>query len=142
MKTNNGLIEMELKRIVIDEMRLEQVVVLKERNGERVLPIVIGAAEVTAIKMEVSGIRPQRPMTHDLLKEMICSLGARLERVLIDGLKENTFYAKLHLTNDKEAQVIIDARPSDSIALAIRTHAPIFVAQEVLDKIGKVDEDK
>ncbi|MFH1406785.1 MAG: bifunctional nuclease family protein [Candidatus Omnitrophota bacterium] len=138
----NGIVEMELKRIVIDETRLEQIVVLKERTGDRTLPIVIGASEAAAIKLEVSGIHPQRPMTHDLLRETIDGLGAKLEKIVIDKLENNTFYAKLHLKNEKNSAIVIDARPSDSIALAIRAKSPIFVAKEVLEKVGKLDEDK
>ena len=126
------MVEMELNKIIINEKRHEQIIVLKEKNGSRSLPIVIGLLEVTAIKMKIGGIEPLRPLTHDLLKSTIEHLHARLEKVVIDKLENNTFYAKL-IVRDSNAEVQpIDARPSDSIALAVRMDAPIFVEEEVL----------
>jgi len=131
------LIELTLSRIKIDENRNEQVIVLKERDGARFLPVVIGIAEVNAIKLKLSGIEPPRPLTHDLLLHSIESLGARLVKVEIDRLENNTFYAKLVLSrNGAENEVRVDARPSDSVALALRSGAPIFVAEEVMDEAG------
>lgn len=132
---NNGFVEVELVRIIIDETRPEQVVVLKEKKGARTFPILIGANEAAAIKMEVSNMRPQRPLTHDLLKETIGSLCASLEKVIIEDLKKNTFYAKMHLKNEKNEPVIIDARPSDCIAMALKMKSPIFVNEKVFDKV-------
>jgi len=133
---SNGMIQMEVSKIRIDERRGEQVVVLKERGGNRFLPIIVGISEVTAIKMKISGILPPRPLTHDLLKETITQLGATLQRIVITKLEFNTFYAKLILQT-KEGQVQeVDARPSDSIALALRIEAPIFVAEEVLNQVA------
>jgi len=126
-------IEMELNKIRIDENRGDQVIVLKEKAGERLLPIVIGIMEVTAIKMNISGIIPPRPMTHDLLYNTIKRLGANLNKVVITKLEHNTFYAKLVLQIDSRVEEV-DARPSDSIALALRAKAPIFVEEEVLKK--------
>jgi len=134
--THNGLVEMELSKIRIDERRGEQVVVLKERGGNRFLPIIIGISEVTAIKMKVSGIQPPRPLTHDLFKDTLAQLGARLARIVITKLEFNTFFAKLVLqTKDGELREV-DARPSDSIAVALRADAPIFVAEEVLNQVA------
>jgi len=124
---------MELNKIRIDENRGDQVIVLKEKAGERLLPIVIGIMEVTAIKMNISGIIPPRPMTHDLLYNTIKRLGANLNKVVITKLEHNTFYAKLVLQIDSRVEEV-DARPSDSIALALRAKAPIFVEEEVLKK--------
>lgn len=129
------MIELELSRIIIDEEKKEQVVVLKERGGKRLLPIVIGITEASAIKMKLSGFKPPRPLTHDLILSILNNLGTRLEKVVIDNLIEGTFYAKLYLATDGAAAKIIDARPSDSIALAVRTKSPIFVESEVLKKI-------
>ena len=137
----NGVVEVELVRIVIDETRPEQVVVLREKNGKRLLPIVIGASEAAAIKMQVSNLKPERPFTHDLLKDTIGGLSATLDRVVIDDLKQNTFYAKLYLKNEKKEPVIVDARPSDSIALALRMKSPIFVEEKIFAKIGKKQND-
>ena len=132
----NGLVQMEVSKIRIDERRGEQVVVLKERSGNRFLPIIIGISEVTAIKMKISGIQPPRPLTHDLLKDTIAQLGATLQRVVITKLEFNTFFAKLVLQT-REGQVCeVDARPSDSIAVALRADAPIFVAEEVLNQVA------
>jgi len=134
--TDNGLIEMEVSKIRIDERRGEQVVVLKEKDGNRLLPIIIGISEVTAIKMKISGIQPPRPLTHDLLKNTIAQLDAKLHRIVISKLEFNTFFAKLVLkTQDNKLQEV-DARPSDSIAVALRADAPIFVADEVLNQVA------
>jgi len=106
-------------------------ILLKEINGNRRLPIIIGAFEAQAIALEIEGIKPPRPLTHDLLKQVIDSLGANVMEILIDELKENTFYAKIilevsALTNE------IDSRPSDAIALAVRAQVPIYVAETVM----------
>ncbi len=106
-------------------------ILLKEINGVRRLPIIIGAFEAQAIALEIEGIKPPRPLTHDLLKQVIDNLGATVVEVVVDELRENTFYAKIileisALTNE------IDSRPSDAIALAVRTQAPIFVAESVM----------
>ena len=106
-------------------------ILLKEVNGNRRLPIIIGAFEAQAIALEIEGIKPPRPLTHDLLKNLIDNLGATVLEVVIDELKDNTFYAKIiidvaTLTNE------IDSRPSDAIALAVRTEVPIYVAESVL----------
>ena len=129
------MIELILNKIKIDETRNDQVIVLKEREGNRLLPVVIGIAEVNAIKLKLSGIKPPRPLTHDLLVSIIENLGAKLHKVVIDRLHNNTFYAKLYLArNGKE--VLIDARPSDSVALALRAGVPIYVEEEVLGAAG------
>jgi bifunctional DNase/RNase len=128
------MIEMELNKIIIDEKRQEQIIVLKEKTGERMLPIIIGFAEASSIKMNLSQIKFPRPMTHDLLKSVIDSLGARVEKIVVDALLSNTFHAKIFLVSKDNTQVIIDSRPSDSIALAVRTKSPIFVEDDVLNK--------
>ena len=128
------MVEVELKKIIIDDKRQNQIIVLKEKKGDRHLPIVIGFLEAASIKMELSGIKPPRPLTHDLLKTTIDTLGARLEKVIIDKLEVNTFHAKLVLNFGNGKAKIIDSRPSDGIALSVRTRAPIFVEEEVLDK--------
>ncbi|MBI3321395.1 MAG: bifunctional nuclease family protein [Candidatus Omnitrophica bacterium] len=127
---------MEVSKIRIDERRGEQVVVLKERGGSRLLPIIIGISEVTAIKMKISGIQPPRPLTHDLLKDTIAQLGATLQRVVITKLEFNTFFAKLVLETKEGEFREVDARPSDGIAVALRVEAPIFVAEDVLNQVA------
>lgn len=129
------MIELSLSRIKIDENRNEQIIVFKEKEGNRMLPVVIGIAEVNAIKLKLSGITPPRPLTHDLLLNTIQNLGAQLKHILIDRLENNTFYAKLVLQRNGE-EILIDARPSDSVAVALRAGAPIFVSEEVLDEAG------
>ena len=133
---SNGLVQMEVSKIRIDERRGEQVVVLKERGGNRFLPIIIGISEVTAIKMKISGIQPPRPLTHDLLKDTITQLGATLDRIVITKLEFNTFFAKLILKTPDGQLHEVDARPSDSIAVALRSEAPIFVAEDVLNQVA------
>ncbi len=133
---DNGFVQMDVSKIRIDERRGEQVIVLKERGGNRFLPIIIGISEVTAIKMKISGIEPPRPLTHDLLKATIAQLGASLQRIVITKLELNTFFAKLILQSKEGTLHEIDARPSDSIAIALRADAPIFVAEEVLEQVA------
>ena len=133
------MIQMELVRIVMNERRGEQMVVLKEKKGTRTLPIIIGIPEASAIKLKISGIQPPRPMTHDLLKNTIEQLGATLKKVIIDRLQENTFYAKLVLNDTQGREVIVDARPSDSIALALRADCPIFTTENLLNQVGALE---
>ncbi|MDO8661920.1 MAG: bifunctional nuclease family protein [Candidatus Omnitrophota bacterium] len=136
------MIEMELNKIVIDEKRHDQLIVLREKAGERVLPIVIGLAEASAIKLKLSGFQPPRPLTHDLLHSTIGDLGASIEKIIIDKLEENTFHAKVVLKTSSGQEKIVDARPSDSIALAVRAHAPIFVEDEIIKKSAIFNQDK
>ena len=130
------VIELILSKIKVDETRNEQVIVLKEKDGNRYLPVVIGISEVNAIKLKFSGIKPPRPLTHDLLLSVIESLGAKLQKILIDRLENNTFYAKLFLSVNHSKEILIDARPSDSVALALRAGVPVFVEDTVLQEAG------
>jgi uncharacterized protein len=136
------MIEMELNKIVIDEKRHDQLIVLKEKGGMRLLPIVIGLSEASAIKLKISGFNPPRPLTHDLLQTTIESLEATIEKVMIDKLEDNTFHAKLVLKTSTGKHKMIDARPSDSIALAVRVHAPIFVDEQIVMQIETFNKDK
>lgn len=136
------MIEMELNKIIIDEKRHDQLIVLREKGAERVLPIVIGLAEASAIKLKLSGFQPPRPLTHDLLHSTIGDLGASIEKIVIDKLEENTFHAKVFLRTSSGQEKIVDARPSDSIALAVRAHAPIFVEDEIIKKSAIFNQDK
>ncbi len=137
------MIEMVLNKIRIDEKNEGQVIVLKEKNGQRQLPIIIGISEVAAIKRNLSGVHPPRPMTHDLLANVTYELGARVDRVIIDKIEANTFYAKLVLKMNKDERqnkkILIDARPSDAIALAVRVEAPIFVEDEIFEALKKYE---
>ena len=109
------------------------IVVLKGVESEAILPIWVGAYEANAIALEIEKIVPQRPMTHDLLRNAIVETGHRVERVIVTDLRDNTFYASIELIGETDARVSLDARPSDAIALALRADCPIFVAQKVLD---------
>lgn len=130
------MINLILNKIRIDENRNEQVIVFKEEGGERFLPVVIGIAEVNAIKLKLSGVKPPRPLTHDLLYTIVDNLGARFEKVVIDRLEENTFFAKLYLRSPDDKEIIVDARPSDSVALALRANIPILIDEMVIDQAG------
>jgi len=136
------MVEMELNKIVIDEKRHDQLIVLKEKGGERILPIVIGLTEASAIKLKISGFAPPRPLTHDLLHLTIKNLEATIEKVVIDKLEENTFHAKLLLKTNSGQVRTIDARPSDSIALAVRAHVPIFVEDAVIKQSKIFNQNK
>lgn len=136
------MIEMELNKIVIDEKRHDQLIALKEKNGTRVLPIVIGLNEASAIKLKISGFNPPRPLTHDLIFSLLNDLGATIEKVVIDKLEETTFHAKIMIKTSGGESKSIDARPSDSIALAVRSHAPIFVEDSIIQQYEMFDKDK
>ena len=126
------MVEVELNKIVIDEKRHDQLIVLKEKNGTRLLPIVIGLPEASAIKLKISGFKPARPLTHDLLYNAIENLNASTVKIIIDKLEESAFHAKIVLKTADGQEKVIDARPSDSIALAVRAHAPIFVEDDII----------
>jgi len=128
------MVEVELSKIIIDEKRQDQIIVLKEKSGSRQFPIVIGFLEASSIKMKLSGIEVQRPLTHDLLASTIKELDAKLERLVIDKLVDNTFHAKLVIKTSDGKVRTVDSRPSDGIALAVRADAPIFVEEDVLNK--------
>ncbi len=129
------MVKMELFQIRLDDRRGEQLILLREKEGNgRVLPIVIGIFEAESIRMQVKGMKLARPLTHDLLKDTIKQLGATVEKIVIDNLKKGTFFAKLMLKTVSGEEVRVDARPSDAIALALRVNAPIFVEEEVLSQ--------
>lgn len=136
------MIEMELSKIVIDEKRHDQLIALKEKGGTRVLPIVIGLNEASAIKLKISGFKPPRPLTHDLISLIIQDLGASVLKVVIDRLEENTFYAKIIIKTADGTLKSIDARPSDSIAVAVRFHAPILVEEEIIKQHEQFGQEK
>ncbi|NIM52070.1 MAG: bifunctional nuclease family protein [Gemmatimonadales bacterium] len=126
------MIEVKVAHLGLDRATNTPVVILQEKEGERVLPIWIGPAEASAIAMELGGVKFSRPLTHDLVKQIVLGLGADLKRVLISQVKENTYYAELHLHRDDHV-IQIDARPSDSIAVALRLKAPIFTQESLLE---------
>jgi hypothetical protein len=127
-------VQMELYRIIISEMQDQQIIMLKEVDGERTFPIVIGSGEAYAIDRRLKGVPTPRPLTHDLLANIIEQLGGSIEQIEINDLENHTFFAKIHIRRD--GQVLeIDSRPSDAIALGIATTVPIFVAEHVLEEV-------
>ena len=129
-------VEVELSRVIINEASDQQIIVLKERYGRRSFPIVIGIVEIFAIDRRLKGIKPPRPMTHDLLGNVIENLGAKIEKVVINDLRNHTFYAKITL-NLNGRSVEVDSRPSDAIALGIASNVPIYVAEHVFEKTSQ-----
>jgi uncharacterized protein len=126
------VIEVRVAHLGLDRTTNTPVVILQEREGERVLPIWIGPAEASAIAMELAGVKFSRPLTHDLLKQVIVGLGAELRKVIVTQVKDNTYFAELHIYRG-DTVIQIDARPSDSIALALRLKAPIFTNENLLE---------
>jgi bifunctional DNase/RNase len=129
---------MELRRIIISEVDEHQVIVLKEVDGERSFPIVIGIFEATSIHRRVTGIQSPRPLTHDLINAVVDQLGGEIQDIIISDLEEHTYYAKLRVR--KEGELIeIDCRPSDAIALAVTAKVPIYVNEQVLGEALEED---
>jgi bifunctional DNase/RNase len=122
---------MELKRIIINEVNDQQVVMLREAEGERSFPIVIGIFEATSIDRRVKGLPSPRPLTHDLVANVIDHMGGELQDIFISELRDHTYYAKLRIKHEGEL-VEVDCRPSDAIALAVTAKVPIYVAEDVL----------
>ncbi|RKY34372.1 MAG: bifunctional nuclease family protein [Candidatus Omnitrophota bacterium] len=129
------MVEVSLNKIIMHESKPEQAIVLKEKNGQRQVLIVIGIVEAAAIKMKISNVVSPRPLTHDLLFNVIEKSGMSLVRVVITKLEANTFYANMELRVNSKKLISIDARPSDSIALAIMAKAPIFVEEDIFRKL-------
>lgn len=123
--------------MIEDQQMNNFVVLLKEKFGDRTLPIWIGETEAVAIAITLEGIKPQRPLTHDLLKLILDSFNARIEKVIVTELKNDTYYAKIYVERDGEI-FALDARPSDSVALAMRSKSPIWVNDEIMEKSGEV----
>jgi len=135
------MIEMTIDSIRVSLMNYQRVVILKEKEANRYLPIWIGPAEADAIAVKLQNVELARPLTHDLLQSVITTLGASLNFVVVSELQNDTFYAKLSLNIDGE-QIEVDSRPSDALALAVRAKAPIYTEESVLDKAGiTLDEE-
>ncbi len=124
-------IQMTIKGLMIDPITNMPIVVLRDQEGHKVLPIWVGVFEANAIALQIENVQTPRPMTHDLLKSVLDNLRAVVERIVVCDLKENTFYATIHVRVDGQ-RIPIDARPSDAIALALRTGSPIFVEETVI----------
>src|SRR6187455_417579 len=130
-------IEMTIK-LILDPITNLPIILLRDREGQRVLPIWVGASEANAIALQIENVSTPRPMTHDLLRNVIHDLKGAVEKIVVSDLQENTFFALIYLTVNGE-RVAIDARPSDAIALALRTRAPIFVEEAVIDNAKPFD---
>ncbi len=129
-------VQMELKRIIINEVHDQQVIMLREVDGERSFPIVIGIFEATSIDRRVKGMPSPRPLTHDLVANVIDQLGGELQDIFISELRDHTYYAKLRIRQNGEPDLIeVDSRPSDAIALAVTAKVPIYVAEDVLNEV-------
>jgi bifunctional DNase/RNase len=133
-------VEMKIKGLMIDPVSNMPIIILKNSDGDSVLPIWVGIFEANAIAMQLESVVSPRPMTHDLLKNVIDELKAKVRRIVITDLKDNTFFALIHIDRNGES-LKIDARPSDAMALALRASAPIFVEQQVLEKSEGSGED-
>src|SRR6188472_4567054 len=131
-------IEMSIKGLMVDPITNMPIVILRDKDGQKVLPIWVGIFEANAIALQIENATTPRPMTHDLLRNVIQDLKATVERIVICDLQDNTFYALIYMTRDGETMAV-DARPSDAIALALRTRAPIFVEEAVIDEAKTVD---
>jgi bifunctional DNase/RNase len=127
-------VQMELHKIIISELQEQQIIMLKEVDGERIFPIVIGNGEALAIDRRLKGVPTPRPLTHDLLASVIEHLGGSIEQIEINDLENHTFFARIHIRQDGKV-LEIDSRPSDAIALGIATSVPIYVAEHVLDEV-------
>jgi hypothetical protein len=132
------LIEMHIKGLMIDPVTNMPIVLLRDMDDQKVLPIWVGPVEANAIALQIENVSTPRPMTHDLLTNVLTELGATLERIVISDLRESTFFAYLELARDGE-RLLVDARPSDAIALALRTRSPVFVDSRVLDSAKPID---
>ncbi len=134
-------IEMTIKGLMIDPITNMPIVILKDKEGERVLPIWVGVFEANAIALQIENISTPRPMTHDLIRNILSEIEADVQRIVVCELRENTFYAMIYLDREGETMAI-DARPSDAIALALRTKSPIFVEDDVVESAKGLDLSK
>ena len=133
-------IEMTIKGLMIDPITNMPIIVLRDQDGQRLLPIWVGVFEANAIALQIENVQTPRPMTHDLLKNILQDLAAHVERVVVTELKENTFYALIHVKTGGQT-ITVDARPSDAIALALRTGSPIYVEEAVIQNARSVESN-
>jgi bifunctional DNase/RNase len=131
-------VEMTIKGLMVDPITNMPIIVLRDKDGQRVLPIWVGIFEANAIALQIENVATPRPMTHDLLRNVIEDLKATVQKIVVCDLKENTFYALIYLLVGGEV-VAVDARPSDAIALALRARAPIFVEDDVIDNAKSLE---
>ena len=134
-------IEMTIKGLMIDPITNMPIVILKDKEGDRVLPIWVGIFEANAIALQIENIATPRPMTHDLLRNVLSDLDASVEKIVVSELRDNTFYAMIYINRNKGI-IAVDSRPSDAIALALRTKSPIFVEESVVESAKGMDLTK
>lgn len=135
------MIEAFVSGLAFDTLSNAPVVLLQERNGKRILPIWIGPNEAGAIALELSGIAYRRPLTHDLMKSVLKGFNARLLKIVVSSLEENTFFAKFYIQASENEIIEIDARPSDSIAMALKMKAPIYISEELGDSMIELSRE-
>jgi bifunctional DNase/RNase len=139
-------IEVKIRGLMMDPSSGTPIIILKDVSSETMLPIWVGAYEANAIALEIEKITPQRPMTHDLLRNVITEVGASVERVVVTELRDNTFFAMIVMKNHAGETIMIDARPSDAIALALRTDCAMYVNEEVIrasrNTVSGAEEDE
>ncbi|MFC1489953.1 bifunctional nuclease family protein [Candidatus Latescibacterota bacterium] len=134
------MIEVFVSGLAFDTHFKTPVVLLKEVNGSRVLPIWIGPNEAAVIALDLSGISYKRPLTHDLLKSVLDGFNAKLQKIVVSSLKDNTYYAKFYIQADKNSIIEIDARPSDSVAMALKMESPVFISEEIESSLVEFDQ--
>ncbi len=125
-------IEVKIRALMMDPNSGTPIIILKDVQSDTMLPIWVGAYEANAIALEIEKIAPPRPMTHDLLRNLIIELGVQVERVVVTNLQDNTFFAEIEMRNSEGDRMVLDSRPSDAIALALRADCPIYVNMEVI----------
>ncbi len=135
------LVQMKVRGIVYDPYSNTYIIILRDEANTEVLPIWVGKTEANAISLALEGVFTQRPMTHDLIKNVLDALDAKVISVVVTDLKDNTYFSKLHLTY-LDSEFAVDSRPSDSVALALRTDAPIFAAEQVIKKQSSEELDR
>ena len=128
----NMEIEVKIRALMMDPNSGTPIIILKDVEGDTMLPIWVGAYEANAIALEIEKIAPPRPMTHDLLRNLLTELGIQVERVVVTSLRDNTFFAVIEMRNSDGDRMVLDSRPSDAIALALRADCPIYVDMEVI----------
>jgi bifunctional DNase/RNase len=133
-------VEMKIKGLVVDPISKMPIVVLEDVNSDRMLPIWIGVFEANAIALKIENISTPRPMTHDLLKNFLIKFDIPVEKIVVNDVRDNTFYAQIHCRN-KDEPFMIDSRPSDAIAIALRMNVPIFVEEDVVRKAQSIRFD-
>jgi len=134
-------IEMKIKGLVVDPISKMPIVVLEDPGSERMLPIWIGVFEANAIALKIENITTPRPMTHDLIKNFLDDLNVVIDRIVINDVRDNTFYALIYCRYQEQG-LVIDSRPSDAIALSLRTHTPIFVEEEVIERAHSLKHEE